>query len=113
MQEVVVRPLDVLGPWEVEYEILGGSPSFATITASADADPVTFEETVEIEAESALVVSSNLGEGTYVVTHTASVTNTSNVPLVSVALDDRNSSCLLYTSPSPRDRQKSRMPSSA
>ena len=25
----------------------------------------------------------------------------------------RNNSCLLYTSPSPRDRQKSRMPSSA
>ena len=26
---------------------------------------------------------------------------------------DRNDTCLLYTSPSPRDRQKSRMPSSA
>ena len=26
---------------------------------------------------------------------------------------DRVNSCLLYTSPSPRDRQKSRMPSSA
>ena len=26
---------------------------------------------------------------------------------------DQNSHCLLYTSPSPRDRQKSRMPSSA
>ena len=26
---------------------------------------------------------------------------------------DQNISCLLYTSPSPRDRQKSRMPSSA
>ena len=26
---------------------------------------------------------------------------------------ERNSNCLLYTSPSPRDRQKSRMPSSA
>ena len=26
---------------------------------------------------------------------------------------DNSSSCLLYTSPSPRDRQKSRMPSSA
>ena len=25
----------------------------------------------------------------------------------------QNSNCLLYTSPSPRDRQKSRMPSSA
>ena len=32
----------------------------------------------------------------------------------SYALDpDSNISCLLYTSPSPRDRQKSRMPSSA
>ena len=30
----------------------------------------------------------------------------------SVSWDSRNS-CLLYTSPSPRDRQKSRMPSSA
>ena len=29
------------------------------------------------------------------------------------AEDDDNLSCLLYTSPSPRDRQKSRMPSSA
>ena len=26
---------------------------------------------------------------------------------------DKNNNCLLYTSPSPRDRQKSRMPSSA
>ena len=28
-------------------------------------------------------------------------------------LDSLNKICLLYTSPSPRDRQKSRMPSSA
>ena len=28
-------------------------------------------------------------------------------------IDDKNGFCLLYTSPSPRDRQKSRMPSSA
>ena len=27
--------------------------------------------------------------------------------------EDESDSCLLYTSPSPRDRQKSRMPSSA
>ena len=27
--------------------------------------------------------------------------------------NDENEACLLYTSPSPRDRQKSRMPSSA
>ena len=29
------------------------------------------------------------------------------------SLKDQNNTCLLYTSPSPRDRQKSRMPSSA
>ena len=31
----------------------------------------------------------------------------------SIIAIDNNNSCLLYTSPSPRDRQKSRMPSSA
>ena len=30
-----------------------------------------------------------------------------------VVLDEEDNICLLYTSPSPRDRQKSRMPSSA
>ena len=32
---------------------------------------------------------------------------------MTTALLDRLTHCLLYTSPSPRDRQKSRMPSSA
>ena len=30
-----------------------------------------------------------------------------------INISDPDASCLLYTSPSPRDRQKSRMPSSA
>ena len=30
-----------------------------------------------------------------------------------VIVESKNKNCLLYTSPSPRDRQKSRMPSSA
>eukprot|EP01015_Nassula_variabilis_P027606 TRINITY_DN5685_c0_g1_i6.p1 TRINITY_DN5685_c0_g1~~TRINITY_DN5685_c0_g1_i6.p1 ORF type:complete len:164 (+),score=50.71 TRINITY_DN5685_c0_g1_i6:70-561(+) len=32
---------------------------------------------------------------------------------ISTIIVDKNTPCLLYTSPSPRDRQKSRMPSSA
>ena len=36
-----------------------------------------------------------------------------DVVTVLVDLFDESISCLLYTSPSPRDRQKSRMPSSA
>ena len=34
-------------------------------------------------------------------------------PIAFLITDLANRSCLLYTSPSPRDRQKSRMPSSA
>ena len=33
--------------------------------------------------------------------------------MLDVAISNRPYGCLLYTSPSPRDRQKSRMPSSA
>ena len=36
-----------------------------------------------------------------------------NKPKILSTLDEIVNSCLLYTSPSPRDRQKSRMPSSA
>ena len=34
-------------------------------------------------------------------------------PVDAIVADTESGSCLLYTSPSPRDRQKSRMPSSA
>ena len=36
-----------------------------------------------------------------------------SISLKGAAIDDLTCPCLLYTSPSPRDRQKSRMPSSA
>ena len=36
-----------------------------------------------------------------------------NIQGALVAIDPKSGACLLYTSPSPRDRQKSRMPSSA
>ena len=39
--------------------------------------------------------------------------NNSSAVLALAMIKDNLSSCLLYTSPSPRDRQKSRMPSSA
>ena len=34
-------------------------------------------------------------------------------PCAIISLGSKDDTCLLYTSPSPRDRQKSRMPSSA
>ena len=48
--------------------------------------------------------------------HHAVITNVYNTVEFELWSHDQNSitdSCLLYTSPSPRDRQKSRMPSSA
>ena len=44
---------------------------------------------------------------------TGIVTDPKNEPLVGVNVTAKNIPCLLYTSPSPRDRSVSRMPSSA
>ena len=46
-------------------------------------------------------------------TSTYKALHTGHPPYLTDLLQCHKSSCLLYTSPSPRDRQKSRMPSSA
>ena len=51
------------------------------------------------------------GDGTYGVQPDGNVAEIGSVKYTS--LDEALKACLLYTSPSPRDRQKSRMPSSA
>ena len=59
----------------------------------------------------------NAGEDIYVVMpfhkNIENNFNTSKFQLVKTGLIPDSHTCLLYTSPSPRDRQKSRMPSSA
>ena len=86
--DVVIRPLDALGPWDVEYDVTGQSPSLATVNASEEADSLTFEETVGLVAESRFESIDNRGDGRYEVTLTLEVENTSDVPLVSVAIDE-------------------------
>ena len=44
---------------------------------------------------------------------TKTIVNNNNLVTVCQEANCPNITCLLYTSPSPRDRQKSRMPSSA
>ena len=46
-------------------------------------------------------------------TTTTTTTTTTSTTVAPARADDSRYTCLLYTSPSPRDRQKSRMPSSA
>ena len=57
---------------------------------------------------SKILVTGGLG---YIGSHTVVELHKSGHEIV--IIDDLSNSCLLYTSPSPRDRQKSRMPSSA
>ena len=45
--------------------------------------------------------------------HGETYMGTGTLMVVGVAVVGKSRDCLLYTSPSPRDRQKSRMPSSA
>ena len=70
----------------------------------------------------AVVINSTTGEidldqttpGIYVVTYTVQgVSFTQDVTVNAVDNATFSYSCLLYTSPSPRDRTRSRMPSSA
>ena len=49
----------------------------------------------------------------YSATTTRDIARESDINLAMLNYYFRSKSCLLYTSPSPRDRQKSRMPSSA
>ena len=60
----------------------------------------------DINAEG--IIDLGKGFGTQVIKHTKK-----NNPRVIIGYDYRSYSCLLYTSPSPRDQRGSRMPSSA
>ena len=86
--DVVIRPLDSLGPWDVEYEVTGQSPSLSTVNASEEAESLTFEESVGLEAQSRFESIENRGDGRYEVTVTLEVENTSDVPLIEVVIDD-------------------------
>ena len=107
-----------VGTFDVTYSVLGGNgcPNEEMIQVTVDALPtlglVSFACAADLQSYEAIIQSntSNLiiSEGTLVDnmdgTFTISGISTLNV---------LNIDCLLYTSPSPRDKRQSRMPSSA
>ena len=71
------------------------------------------DNTNKVESiRSAVDDSGNRKEDLDVLSLSESVREKSNA-VINYMADIKNTICLLYTSPSPRDRQKSRMPSSA
>ena len=83
---------------------------------------LNFQETETVYTEKFRSASANpffdvfLGTGSIIASFTDLLTNSAGKATlkgVSISITDKPKICLLYTSPSPRDRQKSRMPSSA
>ena len=65
------------------------------------------------ETQSTKLSSANSVTDVYALANTNSSDDRSVVLSVMAANTDGTNSCLLYTSPSPRDKRQSRMPSSA
>ena len=80
----------------------------AELTAEIQAENEARIEAIQAEAEARIEALTVAAEERLAI-KTLAVSNTVSI----VALEDQWKTCLLYTSPSPRDRQKSRMPSSA
>lgn len=89
--EVTVRPGAALGPWTLASEVRANTPTFATVTDSIELDPLTYTESVSLDAEASLVALQNNGDGTYLVEHELVVTNTGDVPLVELSISDGGS----------------------
>src|SRR5665213_4305344 len=70
-----------------------------------EVDPVFFESSYYLMPEEA-------GRRPYALL-TKALEESNYVAIAKLTMHNREYTCLLYTSPSPRDRQKSRMPSSA
>ena len=88
----------------------------AAATLLAVGDSFTFQFTVEVDLDaggtSGPLDNQVVAGGDAVDSNGNPLTDSSGAPIT--AMDESDSgTCLLYTSPSPRDRQKSRMPSSA
>lgn len=87
-QTAIVRPGARLGPWVVDIEVSGDTPTFATVVDAVELSPMTLTETVSIDTRSTLTAIDNTGDGTYVTGHDVQVTNTGDVPLHEIVVSD-------------------------
>ncbi len=85
---ITVRPLSNLGPWTSSLDVTADTPSAALLDADAQFDSITFAERVAISAESELAAGTNNGDGSYVPTWAALITNTGDVPVIDVSVSD-------------------------
>ncbi len=86
--DVVVRPLDTLGPWNADLRANADSPSFTRLEETLRFDSVTFTEDVSIATTTGLAPGANNGDGTFTPEVEIEVTNTGDVPIIELAAAD-------------------------
>jgi hypothetical protein len=86
--DVIIRPGADLGPWDAAFSVSADAPSGQVVASTATAEPVAFAESVALAVDTNLRLSRNNGDGTYNLLHVVEVENTSDVPLVSVTVND-------------------------
>ena len=102
---VVVQPGNLLSNWSLEASVQAVSTGGQVIDAATPLELEPFVEAPQLVGDLTVTHLEKLDEQNYRIVVLGSITNTGDVTLFGV--------CLLYTSPSPRDRTRSRMPSSA
>ena len=93
-----------------------GSIILETTSLEHDARQGQYNSLVQVDSDTYALAYEGKDKDGFISTFTISSDGSSIVEVDTLEHDDDHgqyNSCLLYTSPSPRDRQKSRMPSSA
>ena len=110
---LIFSPADYAHADEVTVQVSNSDTSTAVITINSTV-VIEAAQTAITQAESATAVIETQATAITSPTETitATITQAQDSILQAQAVVD-SATCLLYTSPSPRDRQKSRMPSSA
>ena len=101
------------------FKLNGTEYSLEEVTSAAESSNLSVDEYVNefgletVEVTDEIQTTPTEGKTNGAVGTDAAVAPVTTPSRASMIVDAQPESCLLYTSPSPRDRQKSRMPSSA
>ena len=102
-------------PKRLRYATAAAALIFSSlfVAGAAYADPITLAWDANVPSENVIGYHVYVGTQPGIYTQTFDVGNATSYVFPDAVAGQQYYFCLLYTSPSPRDRQKSRMPSSA
>ena len=90
-----------------------GTTTSPTVTETVSADPIPALSMTKTATPQTFASVGDTISYSYVITNTGNITITNALSISDDRIANVSCPCLLYTSPSPRDKRQSRMPSSA